>query len=420
MKNKSSYSSYILLLLLILLFHSVTIFSQQQKVLLGIDILERDNFSILKGKRVGLIANHTSVNCKLQSTVDLFRKAKNFNLIAVFSPEHGFRGSGKSGELINDYIDNISGIKYYSLYGKVTKPTKEMLKDIDVLVYDIQDIGCRAYTYISTLGLAMEAAAENNKEFIVLDRPNPLGGLRIEGNIVEDNFISFVSKYKIPYVYGLTCGELAYLLNEEKMLANGLKCKLNIVKMEGWKRWMKYDDTGLIWVPTSANVPHSKIPFYLVATGILGELNVISIGISYTLPFQTFAAEWINPDTLAKHMNALKLDGVIFRPISYKPNYGKWVDKILNGVQIYITDYDKVNLMALQFYFMQVHNKLYPEKKFFDLADSLNINMFDKVVGTNNIRLKFTKNHNYKDIKDFLNKDIKWFRKLSRKYYLYH
>lgn len=410
---------YLLFLLLLFLSTNKNIICQEPKVLLGIDILERDNFSLLEGKRVGIIANHTSVNSQLKSTIDLFRNAKNFDLVAVFSPEHGFKGTGKSGELIEDYTDSLTGIKYYSLYGKVQKPTFEMLKDIDVLVYDIQDIGCRAYTYISTLGLAMEAAAENNKEFIVLDRPNPLGGLRIEGNIVEDNFISFVSQYKIPYVYGLTCGELAYLLNEEKMLSNGLKCKLNIVKMNGWERWMKFDDTGLIWVPTSANVPYSKTPFYLVATGILGELNVISIGISYTLPFQTFAAEWINPDTLAARMNSLNLDGVIFRPISYKPSYGQWLDKILHGVQIHITDYDKINLMELQFYFMQINNELYPDKKIFDLADSLRIKMFDKVIGTDKIRLEFSKRYNFNDIKDYLTKDIEWFRKLSKKYHLY-
>jgi len=418
MKHFLSKPQFIILFYFIII--NLNVYSQNPKVLLGIDVLEKDNYSLLEGKRVGLIANHTSVNSKLISTVDLFKKAKNFQLIAVFSPEHGIRGVAGSGEFVEDFFDSTTGIKYYSLYGKTQKPTPEMLEDIDVLVYDIQDIGCRSYTYISTLGLAMEAAAENNKEFIVLDRPNPLGGLRIEGNIVEDNFISFVSQYKIPYVYGLTCGELALILNNEKMLSNGLKCKLNVVKMEGWHRWMKFDDTKLIWVPTSANVPDSKIPFYLVATGILGELNEISIGISYTLPFQTFAAEWINPDTLAAYMNSLKLTGVKFRPISYKPLYGKWQNKILNGVQIHIYDFDKVNLMQIQFYFLEIINKLYPDKKIFRIADSSRIKMFDKVIGTDKIRLQFSKRYKFQDIKEFLNRDIKWFKKMASKYYLYH
>ncbi|MEJ5349960.1 MAG: DUF1343 domain-containing protein [Melioribacteraceae bacterium] len=418
MKNFLSKPLFIIFIYFLII--KLNVYSQNPKVLLGIDVLEKDNFSLLHGKRVGLIANHTSVNSKLISTIDLFKKAKNFQLIAVFSPEHGIRGVAGSGEFVEDFFDSTTGIKYYSLYGKTQKPTPEMLKDIDVLVYDIQDIGCRSYTYISTLGLAMEAAAENNKEFIVLDRPNPLGGLRIEGNVVEENFISFVSQYKIPYVYGLTCGELALMINNERMLSNGLKCKLNIVKMEGWHRWMKFDDTKLIWVPTSANVPDSKIPFYLVATGILGELNEISIGISYTLPFQTFAAEWINPDTLAAYMNSLKLTGVKFRPISYKPLYGKWQNKILNGVQIHIYDFDKVNLMQIQFYFLEVINKLYPDKKIFSIADSSRIKMFDKVIGTDKVRLQFSKRYKFHDIKELLNKDIKWFKKMASKYYLYH
>lgn len=397
----------------------IVCFAQEQKVKLGIDVLEKNNFSILTGRRVGLITNQTGVNSSLQSTVDIFYRANNFIFVSVFSPEHGFHGINKGGESVSDFVDSATGIKYYSLYGVRQKPTKEMLNEIDVLVYDIQDIGCRSYTYISTLGLAMEAAAENNKEFIVLDRPNPLGGLRIEGNLVEDKFTSFVSKYKIPYVYGLTCGELASLLNEEKMLTNGVKCKLQVIKMDGWKRWMYFKDTGLPWVPTSTNVPYHELPFYLVGTGVLGELVVISIGISYTLPFQVFGATWINSDSLAERLNALKLDGVIFRPISYKGNYGMWQDTLLHGVQIHITDFSKVNLLELQFYFMQVHNELYPSKKIFSLAQPSRLRMFDLVMGTDKIRLDFSKRYKVEDIKYMLNKDTARFRNISKKYYLY-
>lgn len=407
------------ILTLLLLLPSF-LFSQNKKVLLGIDVLENENFSLLNNKRVGLITNHTGVNSKLILTVDLLNKTPNVKLISVFSPEHGFQGLGRAGESIDDFTDPKTGIKFYSLYGKRTKPTKEMLEDLDVLVYDIQDIGCRSYTYISTLGLAMEAAAENKKEFVVLDRPNPLGGIRVEGNVVENGFNSFVSQYKIPYVYGLTCGELASLLNEEGMLSNNLKCDLKIVNLKGWNRWMRFEDTGLLWVPTSTNVPYSSTASYLVGTGVLGELLAISIGISYTLPFQTFAAEWIDPDTLAFYMNKLDLAGVLFRPISYKANYGVWLDKILRGVQIHFTDISKVNLLDLQFYFMQVHNKLYPEKKIFQLADSTRIRMFDKVMGTDQIRKKFTQKYLFEDVEAYLKKDIISFRELSKKYYLYN
>lgn len=405
---------------ILLFFLPFYLLSQNQKVLLGIDVLQKDNFSLLSNKRIGLITNHTGTNSNLTLTVDLLRKAPGVKLISVFSPEHGFQGIGRAGESIDDFTDAASGIKYYSLYGKRTKPTKEMLDEVDLLVYDIQDIGCRSYTYISTLGLAMEAAAEFNKEFIVLDRPNPLGGIRIEGNVVENGFNSFVSQYRIPYVYGLTCGELATLLNEERMLANNLKCNLKVVKMEGWKRWMRFEDTGLLWVPTSTNVPYSFTAPYLVGTGVLGELITISIGISYTLPFQTFAAEWIDPDSLTSDMNKLNLDGVIFRPISYKANYGIWLDKVLRGVQIHFTEIEKVNLLELQFYFMQVHNNLYPDKKIFQLADSSRIRMFDKVMGTDQIRKIFTQNYRVEDIEPYLRKDVDSFRELSKRYYLYN
>ena len=393
---------------------------QSQKVSLGIDVLQKNNFSILEGMRVGLITNQTGVNSKLQSTVDLFKQANNFKLVAVYSPEHGLKGTVGSGQSFDSFTDTATGIKYFSLYGKSQKPTKEMLAGIDVLVYDIQDIGVRSYTYISTLGLAMEAAAENKIQFIVLDRPNPLGGLRIEGNVVEDDFVSFVSKYKIPYVYGLTCGELANLINSKSAIGNKVKCNLKVVKMEGWKRSMKFSDTGLIWVPTSPNVPYQETPSYLVSTGVLGELVVFGIGITYTLPFQTFAAEWIDADTLARKMNDLNLPGVLFRPLSYKVLYGDWKDKILNGLQIYITDFDKVNLLELQFYFLQVHHNLYPQINPFTLATTTRMKMFDLVMGTDKVRTKFSKRFRVEDIKKFLRKDIDWFKKLSRRYYLYN
>jgi len=286
-------------------------------------------------------------------------------------------------------------------------------------VYDIQDIGCRSYTYISTMGLAMEAAAEMKIPFIVLDRPNPLGGLRIEGGIVEKGYESFVSQFPVPYVYGLTCGELARLLNEEKLLTNGISCKLTVVPMRGWKRTMTFPNTGLPWVPTSPHVPRDVSALHYVSSGVLGELGVISEGVGYTLPFETFAAEWIDPSLLADRMNALRLQGVIFRPISYKPFYGRSTGTKLNGVQIHLLDPSKTNLMAIQFLFMQVHNELYPDKNPFVLADSSRIRMFDKVVGSDQVRLAFSKRMQYSDVKDLLEKDVMKFRNTARKYQLY-
>lgn len=404
-----------------ILFLTLTIITcgNSLRVIAGIDVLKESNFKILEGKTVGLITNPTGVDSKLKSTIDILYEAKNVNLVALFGPEHGVRGDYAAGDIVETYIDQSTNLPVYSLYGNTRKPTPEMLKGIDVLVYDIQDIGCRSYTYISTMGLAMEAAAENNIEFVVLDRPNPLGGFKLEGNLVEDGYFSFVSQFRIPYVYGLTCGELAKFLNEEGQLKNGKKCKLTVVPMRNWKREMKFKDTGLEWVLTSPHVPHEYTPQYYVSTGILGELNVISEGVGYTLPFQLFAAEWMNAKTAADRMNALNLDGVIFRPITFKPYYFGDANKELHGVQIHILNSDKVNLMSLQFLFMQINNELYPNYNPFEMADKQNLNMFDKVLGTSKIREMFTKRMRYEDIKDYLEKDIEKFRETSKKYYLY-
>lgn len=384
----------------------------------GIEVLKENNFDILKGKNVGLITNPTGVDLKLNSTIDILFKAKDVNLIALFGPEHGVRGDFAAGDRVENYIDKKTNLPVYSLYGKTRKPTKEMLKNIDVLVYDIQDIGCRSYTYISTMGAAMEAAAENNIEFVVLDRPNPLGGLKVEGNVVEEGFFSFVSAYPIPYVYGLTCGELAKMINEEGMLKNNAKCKLTVVPMKNWKREMRFNDTGLKWVPTSPHIPHFDSPEFYVSSGILGELGVVSEGVGYTIPFQVFAADWIDADRLSGKMNDLKIEGVLFRPINFKPFYGRDEGKELHGVQIYFTNYEKANLMSLQFLFMQVNNELYPDKNPFKLGEK-RLGSFDKVAGTSKIRQMFEKNMKFSDIKNYLNKDIESFKKLSKKYYLY-
>lgn len=390
----------------------------QPKVKTGIEVLRDRNFDILKGKRVGLVTNPTGVDSKLVSTVDILFKAKDVKLTALFGPEHGVRGDVGAGDDVGNSKDKETGVQVFSLYGKINKPTPEMLKDIDVMVYDIQDIGCRSYTFISTLGKVMEACAENNIPLVVLDRPNPLGGLRIEGNIVEEGFISFVSAFKIPYVYGLTCGELAKLLNEEGLLKDHNKCNLTVIPMKGWKRNMTFAETGLPWVPTSPHLPHSSVSEYYVCTGMLGELEIISEGVGYTLPFELFGAEWIDGTLLAKKMNELNLPGVIFRPLTFKPYYGGHAKKDLHGVQIHIIDSKKINLMSLQYLFLQVHHEMYPDKNIFEMSKS-RWDMFDKVNGTSKIREMFSQNYRYKDIEQYMNKDINSFKLLSKKFYLY-
>jgi uncharacterized protein YbbC (DUF1343 family) len=390
-----------------------------QPVETGLDVLVRDNFRILKRKKVGLITNPTGVDRNLRSTVDILYNAPGVTLTALYGPEHGVRGEFTAGEIIGSAKDPATGLPVFSLYGETRKPSKEMLRGIDILVYDIQDIGSRSYTYISTLGLAIEAAAENNIPFVVLDRPNPLGGIRMEGPLVEPGFVSFVSQYSVPYIHGLTVGELAGYLNEEGLLRNGIKCRLEVIKMKGWKREMIFEETGLPWVPSSPHMPHAQTALFYPATGILGELYTVSIGVGYTLPFQLFAAEWINADSLAAGLNSLSLPGVKFRPVHFKPYYSVSQGKMIHGVQIHLTDPEIAPLTLLQFYFLQEAHKLWPDKDAFSLCDPSRLEMFDKVCGTDKVRTEFLKTWQVRSILDLWNKDIPAFRKKAERYFLY-
>ena len=388
-----------------------------QKTMTGIEVLKKDNFKILEGKRVGLITNPTGVDNSLKSTIDILFEAPNVNLVALYGPEHGVRGDVHAGDKVENSTDPSTGLPVYSLYGKTRKPTPEMLKGIDVLVYDIQDIGCRSFTYISTMGVAMEAAAENGIEFVVLDRPNPIGGEKVEGNIVEDGYFSFVSQFKIPYVYGLTCGELARMLVGEHMLAKD--CKLTVVPMKHWKRNMDYAQTGLQWIPSSPHIPHPHSAYFYPLSGIVGELPYLSIGVGYTIPFQMFAAQWIDAEKLADRMNALELPGIKFRPIHLKPFYAFGQGEHLQGVQVHILDYRKARLSEVQFYILQELAAMYPDKKAFGPETEKRFDMFDKVSGTSKIRTLFSKRNKWEDVRAYWYKDAETFRKLSKKYYLY-
>ncbi len=396
------------------------IFSQNTSnynVKTGMEVLREYNFGILRNKRVGLITNPTGIDRNMQSTIDILHNAPEVNLVALFAPEHGIRGDVYAGERVATNIDPKTRIKVYSLYGKTKKPTTEMLQGIDVLVYDIQDIGCRSYTFISTMALAMEAAAENNIEFVVLDRPNPLGGMRVEGNLIEPGYYSFVSQINIPYIYGLTSGELARMLVGEKMLKS--QCKLQIVKMEGWQRNMSWDKTGLPWVAASPHIPYASTALYYPTTGIIGELGFLNIGVGYTMPFQLIGAPWINADSLAANLNNCNIAGVNFRPIHYKPYYSNFKGEKCGGVQIYISDPNNAPLTEIQFRIIEVLAIMYPDKVLFNSTNQSRWSMFDKVCGSDQIRLRFAKRHKWEDVREFFEKDVDEFRAKSQKYWLY-
>ena len=386
------------------------------KVQTGIEVLRADGFTLLEGKRVGLTTNPTGVDSNLKSTIDILWEAENVNLVALYGPEHGVRGNVHAGDVVDNEVDKKTGLKMYSLYGKTKKPTKEMMDEIDVMVYDIQDNGCRSYTYISTMGMLMEACIEHGKELIVLDRPNPLGGEKIEGCLVEDGYISFVSQFKIPYLYGQTPGELALYLNATDYEN---KCKPTVVKMKGWERDMTWDETGLEWVVASPHVPHGQSAIFYPVTGIFGEFGYISIGVGYTLPFEVMGAPWISADTLAEAMNALELPGLEFRPIYYKPYYSTFQGELCQGVQIHILDYKKARLSEVQFLVVQELMRLWPEKDWFQLCNQKRFGMFDKVCGTNKIREIFGERYQWEDIREYWYKDVEAYRAASSLYYLY-
>ena len=394
------------------------------KVKTGIEVLRSRGFEGLAGKRVGLVTNPSGVDSHLNTTIDILFEAPEVNLVALYGPEHGVRGNAYAGDKVADSRDSKTGLPVYSLYGATRKPTPQMLEGIDVMVYDIQDVGVRSYTFISTLGLVMEACAEKGIEVVVLDRPNPLGGNKIEGCYVEQPFNSFVSQYKIPYIYGLTVGELAVLINEEGLNRGQkgnqapAKCKLTVVPMEGWTRDMLYEDTRLPWVLPSPNIPFKDSPMYYAASGVCGELyGFMNIGIGYTLPFQLFGALWLDPEKLKARLESYDLPGISFRTIWYKPYFGSLAGKHVKGLQFFFTDYEKARVTETQFYVMQAVAELYPDKRAFEVVSG--VGLFDKVCGTDYVRKEFGKRYKVADIQEYWRKDEESFRALSQKYHIY-
>ena len=390
----------------------------------GIEVLRDRGFEGLVGRKVGLVTNPSGVDSNLNSTVDILYNAPGVELVALYGPEHGVRGDVYAGDKINDSVDPATGLPVFSIYGATRKPTQEMLEGVEVMVYDIQDVGVRSYTFISSLGLVMEACAEKGIEVMVLDRPNPLGGQKIEGCYVEPGFFSFVSQYPIPYVYGLTVGELAVMINEENMNRgqkgdqNPAHCKLTVVPMEGWTRDMVYEDTGLPWVLPSPNIPFKDSPMYYASSGVSGELYCfLNIGVGYTLPFQLFGALWREPEKLKAKLESYDMPGVDFRTIWYKPFSGSLKGQLVKGLQFFFTDYEKARLTEVQFMVMQAINEIYPDKRAFEMVSG--IGLFDKVCGTDQVRLEFMKDYRFDSIKEYWRKDEAAFRDLSQKYYIY-
>ena len=413
-----------ILSLFIIAILSIAAEAKEPVVKTGIEVLRDRGFEGLVGKRVGLVTNPSGVDSQLRSTIDILYNAPGVELVALYGPEHGVRGDLYAGDHVTDFKDPATGLPVYSIYGATRKPTPDMLKGIDVMVYDIQDVGVRSYTFISSLGLVMEACVAEGIEVMVLDRPNPLGGNKIEGCLVEQPFNSFVSQYRIPYVYGLTVGELAVMINEEGMNRGQMgnqdpvKCTLSVVPMEGRTRDMLYEDTGLPWVLPSPNIPYKDTPMYYAASGVCGELyGFMNIGIGYTLPFQLFGATWLDPERLKARLEEYDLPGVSFRTIWFKPFSGSQKGQLVGGLQFFFTDYENARITETQFYVMQAVAELYPNKKAFEVITGYGL--FDKVCGTDYVRTEFSKRYKVSDIVDYWRKDEESFRALSQRYHIY-
>lgn len=345
----------------------------------GLEVFFQENLhEKLADKRFGLITNHTGVDLQMRSSVELFQEFT--NLVALFSPEHGLKGQHYAWEAVSHSMQDK--IPVYSLHGETRRAKPEMLKGIDVLVYDIQCTGVRAYTYPTTLFYMMEEAAKLGIEMIVLDRPNPINGLIVDGPMLDEKWRSFIGYINVPYCHGMTIGELARFFNEEYKIG----CKLRVVPMKGWDRSMSYRDTGLVWIPPSPNIPEPDTPLFCPATGILGELQLLNIGVGFTMPFKIVGAPWVDAAVFAEKLNGQKLPGVRFHPFYFRPFWGLYKGVDCQGVLIQVTDMKTYKPVCVQYLLLGMIKSLYPQEfaKRSSLSESRK-ELFCKANGTDQI-----------------------------------
>lgn len=340
---------------MVLFFSLTASASAASLTLTGLDVLERDGFKQLAGKKVGLITNQTSVDMNGINAVDVFSKAGNFTLAAIFSPEHGFRGTEEGGAYIENSSDPVTGVPVFSLYGKnKQRPTPEMMRGLDVIVFDIQDIGARFYTYLTTMGYAMEEAANAGIPFVVLDRPNPIGGL-VEGPVLEKGVSAFTAYFPVPTRHGFTAGEMALFHKADK----NLKMDLTVVKMEGWNRGMFFDQTGVVWINPSPNIRNVDAEVLYPGLGCFEAANV-SVGRGTDRPFLWFGAPWMKAERIAKKMNAAGLRGVKLTVQKLTPAKDVYEGKACEGIRIDVTDKAAVralDVFAEAAYWLRKYNK---------------------------------------------------------------
>jgi len=346
----------------------------------GLDVFLQSSYKAYKGKRIGLVTNMTGLNKHLIPAIDLFSKHPDIQLTALFGPEHGIRGDAKEGEVVTSFTDPVTGLPVYSLYGDTRKPTEEMLENVDVMVFDLQDIGSRYYTYIYTMAHVMEACADYNKPLVVLDRPNPISGDTLEGNLVEENVRSFIGMFPIPNRHGMTIGELAHLFQGEF----DYTCDLTVVPMKGWKREMYFEDTGLLWVPPSPNTTTQDMMTLYPGTCLVEGTN-LSEGRGTTKPFEWIGAPYIDGDVLAKALNERDIPGIIARPVTFTPTYQKHAGHLCSGVQLHVSNREQVHALKTGVLLLEVIAKLYPDAFEFKINDNGKY-FFDLLSGTKQLK----------------------------------
>ena len=373
----------------------------------GIERID-EYINIFKDKRVGLITNPTGVDNNFRSTIDILRDK--VNLVVLFSPEHGIRGNLQAGERLDTYVDETTGLTVYSLYGKTRKPTAEMLELFDILVFDIQDTGARFYTYLYTMAYAMIACKETNKEFVVLDRPNPVNSTIVEGNMLDINFRSFIGYYSIPQRYGLTIGELAKYFNDKEEI----KATLHVIPMENYKRSMTYKDTGLKWVLPSPNIPTEETPLYYLCTCIFEGTN-LSEGRGTAKPFHMFGSPYLNNYDLAKKLNDLNLAGVMFRPTFFTPTFSKHTNELCKGIELHITNINSFEPVKTGYLIVDIIRNDYQEFDFIPPFSKGGKPFIDLLTGSDDIR----NNVSLEKILNQMNNDGLNFTKEKRRYEIY-
>ncbi|MBS3818070.1 DUF1343 domain-containing protein [bacterium] len=408
--------------------------SPGEKVKPGVEVFLEKHLDLVKGKRVGLITNPTGVDSHLNTTIDLFYEHPGIQLAALYGPEHGVRGNAQAGEYVPFYIDQKYNLPVFSLYGQSRKPppgmfeniddymrsfdTEEkgkippesMVEDVDVMVFDIQDVGTRIYTYAATMAYCMQACAEKGVEFIVLDRPNPINGLTMEGPVLEyPQYSSFVGLYPIPVRHGMTAGELARLFNEQFM---DKKVSLTVIPMKNWKRDMWYDETSLPWVIPSPNMPSLSTALVYPGQVFLEGTNV-SEGRGTTRPFELFGAPWIDGYELVQRLNDKELPGVKFREAWFTPVFSKYKKKLCGGAQIHVVERERFHPFRTTLHIIQTIRKMHPDRFQFHK------NYFDQIMGTSFIRKSLFQGLSIREIRKKYEKDLNEFSRLRKEYLLY-